>query len=308
MMDNIALKLQDLKKIYDNKFEALKDINLSIKQGDFFALLGVNGAGKTTTINIISGLLPKTAGKVIAFGNDQDDDNTKLKRLIGLMPQEFNFNPFEPIEEILTNQAGYYGIKRSEALERAEELLKKMELWDKRKQMAKTLSGGMKRRLMLARALMHQPKILILDEPSAGVDVEIRLSIWQFLRELNAEGITIILTTHYLEEAEKLCKNIAIIDGGEVITHTSMAELLKQAESRTITLELENQVDDTIKLTDNYRILANNLIEVTLNKEQDISQIILELSKYDIVVKDISHNNNRLENLFLNLTQKQKIQ
>jgi ABC-2 type transport system ATP-binding protein len=308
MMDNIALKLQDLKKIYDNKFEALKDINLSIKQGDFFALLGVNGAGKTTTINIISGLLPKTAGKVIAFGNDQDDDNTKLKRLIGLMPQEFNFNPFEPIEEILTNQAGYYGIKRSEALERAEELLKKMELWDKRKQMAKTLSGGMKRRLMLARALMHQPKILILDEPSAGVDVEIRLSIWQFLRELNAEGITIILTTHYLEEAEKLCKNIAIIDGGEVITHTSMAELLKQAESRTITLELENQVDDAIKLTDNYRILANNLIEVTLNKEQDISQIILELSKYDIVVKDISHNNNRLENLFLNLTQKQKIQ
>jgi ABC-2 type transport system ATP-binding protein len=303
-----ALKITNLIKTYNNKFEALKGINLEIKQGDFFALLGVNGAGKTTTINIISGLLSKTAGKVIAFGNDQDDDNTKLKRLIGLMPQEFNFNPFEPIEEILTNQAGYYGIKRSEALERAEELLKKMELWDKRKQMAKTLSGGMKRRLMLARALMHQPKILILDEPSAGVDVEIRLSIWQFLRELNAEGITIILTTHYLEEAEKLCKNIAIIDGGEVITHTSMAELLKQAESRTITLELENQVDDTIKLTDNYRILANNLIEVTLNKEQDISQIILELSKYDIVVKDISHNNNRLENLFLNLTQKQKIQ
>jgi ABC-2 type transport system ATP-binding protein len=303
-----ALKITNLTKVYNNNFTALKGINLEIKQGDFFALLGVNGAGKTTTINIISGLLPKTAGKVIAFGNDQDDDNTKLKRLIGLMPQEFNFNPFEPIEEILTNQAGYYGIKRSEALERAEELLKKMELWDKRKQMAKTLSGGMKRRLMLARALMHQPKILILDEPSAGVDVEIRLSIWQFLRELNAEGITIILTTHYLEEAEKLCKNIAIIDGGEVITHTSMAELLKQAESRTITLELENQVDDTIKLTDNYRILANNLIEVTLNKEQDISQIILELSKYDIVVKDISHNNNRLENLFLNLTQKQKIQ
>jgi ABC-2 type transport system ATP-binding protein len=303
-----ALKITNLTKVYNNNFTALKGINLEIKQGDFFALLGVNGAGKTTTINIISGLLPKTAGKVIAFGNDQDDDNTKLKRLIGLMPQEFNFNPFEPIEEILTNQAGYYGIKRSEALERAEELLKKMELWDKRKQMAKTLSGGMKRRLMLARALMHQPKILILDEPSAGVDVEIRLSIWQFLRELNAEGITIILTTHYLEEAEKLCKNIAIIDGGEVITHTSMAELLKQAESRTITLELENQVDDAIKLTDNYRILANNLIEVTLNKEQDISQIILELSKYDIVVKDISHNNNRLENLFLNLTQKQKIQ
>jgi ABC-2 type transport system ATP-binding protein len=303
-----ALKITNLTKVYNNNFTALKGINLEIKQGDFFALLGVNGAGKTTTINIISGLLPKTAGKVIAFGNDQDDDNTKLKRLIGLMPQEFNFNPFEPIEEILTNQAGYYGIKRSEALERAEELLKKMELWDKRKQMAKTLSGGMKRRLMLARALMHQPKILILDEPSAGVDVEIRLSIWQFLRELNAEGITIILTTHYLEEAEKLCKNIAIIDGGEVITHTSMAELLKQAESRTIILELENQVDDTIKLTDNYRILANNLIEVTLNKEQDISQIILELSKYDIVVKDISHNNNRLENLFLNLTQKQKIQ
>ncbi len=298
-MNTPALELSSLTKTYANSFTALKGIDLTIEQGDFFALLGSNGAGKTTTINIISGLLPKTSGSVIAHGIDQNQDMNGVKRLIGLMPQEFNFNPFEPIVEILVNQAGYYGINRTTAMNRAEYLLERMELLDKKKNMAKTLSGGMKRRLMLARALMHEPKILILDEPSAGVDVEIRLALWEFLKELNSTGTTIILTTHYLEEAEKLCKNIAMIDAGEVVVNTSMSQLLAQVDSRVITLEVDTTPSEGV-LNDAYTILSDNTLKVSLTKKQSISEIITELAKHGVVVKDIGSMDNRLEQLFMN--------
>ena len=298
-MNTPALELSSLTKTYANSFTALKGIDLTIEQGDFFALLGSNGAGKTTTINIISGLLPKTSGSVIAHGIDQNQDMNGVKRLIGLMPQEFNFNPFEPIVEILVNQAGYYGINRTTAMNRAEYLLERMELLDKKKNMAKTLSGGMKRRLMLARALMHEPKILILDEPSAGVDVEIRLALWEFLKELNSTGTTIILTTHYLEEAEKLCKNIAMIDAGEVVVNTSMSQLLAQVDSRVITLEVDTTPSEGV-LNDAYTILSDNTLKVSLTKKQSISEIITELAKHGVIVKDIGSMDNRLEQLFMN--------
>lgn len=303
-MNTPALVLENVTKRYKNEFQALSGVNLTIDEGDFFALLGANGAGKTTTINIISGLLPKTSGSVSAFGFAQETHPNEVKHLIGLMPQEFNFNSFTPVVEILTNQAGYYGISRTEALPRAEKLLRKMELWEKRNQMAKTLSGGMKRRLMLARALIHRPKILILDEPTAGVDVEIRISLWKFLRELNAEGTTIILTTHYLEEAEKLCKNIAIIDKGKVITHTSMAELLTQVESRTLSLTLAHPLDERVKLDAHYHKIDTTHLQVSLTKEQNISEVVQYLADNNIIVQDIVNSENRLENLFLNLTKK----
>ncbi len=231
-MSNLAIKITNLTKQYSNKTKALSSINLEIKQGDFFALLGSNGAGKTTTIHIICGLLQKTSGNIEVLDINQAKHPTRVKALIGLMGQEFNFSLFEPIEEVLLNQAGYYGIKRADAKIKATELLKKMALFEKKRDIVQTLSGGMKRRLMLARALMHEPKILILDEPTAGVDVEIRHSLWIYLKELNQAGITIILTTHYLEEAEQLCENIAIIDKGKVLLQNKMADLLNQADKK----------------------------------------------------------------------------
>lgn len=233
-----ALAITNLRKTYDNGFTALKGINLSVQQGDFYALLGANGAGKSTTIGIISSLVNKTSGTVSIFGYDLDTQRELAKSQIGLVPQEFNFNVFEPVGEILINQGGYYGIERPIATERAERLLKQLGLWEKRKEQARTLSGGMKRRLMIARALVHEPRLLILDEPTAGVDIEIRRSMWEFLTDLNASGITIILTTHYLEEAESLCRNIGIIAQGQLIENTSMKSLLSRLDTETYVFDL----------------------------------------------------------------------
>ncbi len=301
-----ALSLENLEKIYPNQLKALQGINLSIDPGDFFALLGSNGAGKTTAIGIICGLLNKSAGKVKVFGLDQDTQPNEVKRLIGLMPQEFNFNPFEPIEEILINQAGYYGIGRAQAKQNAKRLLKRMELWDKRLEMAKSLSGGMKRRLMLARALIHQPKILILDEPTAGVDVEIRRSMWQFLTELNKEGLTIILTTHYLEEAESLCRNIAILDHGQIISRSSMKQLLSKVSQQTLILEMAEVLPETLQV-DGLMLekLDEHSLQIVIDQALDITDVVAKLAEQQVKVKHIRSVQNRLETLFLNLT-KQK--
>lgn len=301
-----ALSLENLEKIYPNQLKALQGINLSIDSGDFFALLGSNGAGKTTAIGIICGLLNKSSGKVKVFGLDQDTQPNEVKRLIGLMPQEFNFNPFEPIEEILINQAGYYGIGRTQAKQNAERLLKRMELWDKRLEMAKSLSGGMKRRLMLARALIHQPKILILDEPTAGVDVEIRRSMWQFLTELNKEGLTIILTTHYLEEAESLCRNIAILDHGKIISQSSMKQLLSKVSQQTLILEMAEALPEVLQV-DGLMLekLDEHSLQIVIDQALDITDVVAKLAEQQVKVKHIRSVQNRLETLFLNLT-KQK--
>jgi ABC-2 type transport system ATP-binding protein len=299
-----ALEIQNLTKIYNNKFQALQGIDLRIQEGDFFALLGSNGAGKTTTINIIAGLLNKTSGDIKAFGMSQNADKNSVKRLVGLMPQEFNFNPFEPIEEILINQAGYYGIDKKTATNRAVELLKEMQLFAKRKEMAKSLSGGMKRRLMLARALMHSPKILILDEPTAGVDVEIRKHLWEFLKKLNNTGTTIILTTHYLEEAEQLCRNIAIIDKGKVIESSPMKTLLAKANNSTIQIETTTAIEQ-IDLDDIFTKIDTHTLHTEIGTHTNVSDIITLLHKKNIQVKTVNNLENRLENLFVALTKKQ---
>jgi len=236
---NKALEISNLNKTYKNGFTALNSVSLSVEKGDFFALLGANGAGKSTLIGIISSLVNKSSGDVSIHGFDLEMQRSEAKAMIGLVPQEFNFNVFEPVEEILLNQAGYYGVPRKEARIRAQQLLEQLELWGKRRSMASELSGGMKRRLMIARALIHRPKLLILDEPTAGVDIEIRRSMWDFLKQLNAAGITIILTTHYLEEAESLCRNIAIINKGDIVENTSMKSLLSRLQTQTFVLDLK---------------------------------------------------------------------
>lgn len=233
-----ALEINNLKKVYGSGVEALRGIDLSVKEGDFYALLGPNGAGKSTTIGIITSLVNKTSGKVNVFGYDLDTDLVRAKQQIGLVPQEFNFNPFETVQQIVVNQAGYYGVSRKEAMKRSEKYLKQSNLWEKRNVRARMLSGGMKRRLMIARSLMHEPRLLILDEPTAGVDIELRREMWEFLRELNEHGTTIILTTHYLEEAEMLCRNIGIIQSGELIENTSMKELLSKLQFETFIFDL----------------------------------------------------------------------
>jgi ABC-2 type transport system ATP-binding protein len=238
-----ALKISQLKKTYDNNFQALKGIDIEVKKGDFFALLGANGAGKSTAIGIICSLVNKTEGDIEVFGYNIDTQREQVQEHIGLVPQEFNFNIWEPVLEIILNQAGYYGIDRNTAKQRAEELLKHLDLWDKRNELAQNLSGGMKRRLMIARALIHNPKLLILDEPTAGVDIEIRRSMWGFLSQLNKAGTTIILTTHYLEEAESMCNNIAIINKGKVIESTSMKELLSRLQVETFVLDLKEPLE-----------------------------------------------------------------
>lgn len=301
----VALSIQNLTKTYSNNLVALKGINLNVEQGDFFALLGSNGAGKTTAIGIICGLLNKTSGSVEVLGINQGDQANEVKRLIGLMPQEFNFNPFEPIEEILINQAGYHGITRTDAKKQAEILLKKMQLWDKRSNIAKSLSGGMKRRLMLARALIHQPQILILDEPTAGVDVEIRRSMWAYLKELNANGMTIILTTHYLEEAESLCRNIAILNEGAMIEQTSMKKLLSKANQQVLILENSKKLPQEITVNNfNYERLDDYSLQVILGSEVSITEVLQVLSGQGIDINHIRSTQNRLETLFLCLTNK----
>jgi len=301
----VALSIQGLQKTYANQLQALKGIDLHVEQGDFFALLGSNGAGKTTAIGIICGLLNKTRGNVEVLGLNQDMHANEVKRLIGLMPQEFNFNPFEPVEEILINQAGYHGITRANARIQAEILLKKMQLWDKRLDMAKSLSGGMKRRLMLARALIHQPKILILDEPTAGVDVEIRRSMWAYLKELNSKGMTIILTTHYLEEAESLCRNIAILNEGEVVEQTSMKKLLSKVAHQVIILESISVLPEHIKENGfECERLDDYSLQVVLGADINITDVLQNLAKQGVSVDHVRSAQNRLETLFLRLTKK----
>ena len=297
-----ALEITNLNKTYGNGFTALKGVSLSVEKGDFFALLGANGAGKSTMIGIISSLVNKTSGEVSIHGFDLDSQRSEAKAMIGLVPQEFNFNVFEPVEEILLNQAGYYGVTRKEAKVRAKQLLEQLELWDKRSNMASELSGGMKRRLMIARALIHRPQLLILDEPTAGVDIEIRRSMWDFLKKLNEAGITIILTTHYLEEAESLCRNIAIINKGDIVENTSMKALLSHLQTETFILDLKEPLE-TLPETDEFilRQIDPNTLEVELNKEYSINRIFEVLNANGIRVSSLRNKTNRLEELFIDL-------
>ena len=299
----LALSTDYLAKTYSNNLEALKGINLSVEQGDFFALLGSNGAGKTTAIGIISGLLKSTSGEVEINGLNQKNHSNEVKKMVGLMPQEFNFNPHEPNIEILINQAGYFGIPRKEAKIQAEVLLKKMELWDRRFDVAQSLSGGMKRRLMLARALIHKPKILILDEPTAGVDVEIRQSMWKYLTQLNNEGMTIILTTHYLEEAESLCRNIAILNNGEIVEQSNMKKLLARAKRQVIIIDTIEKISGQIEISDcDCEVIDENTLQVSQGEGVSISDVVGSLSEQNIQISHLRSSQNRLEVLFLSLT------
>lgn len=300
-----ALSIRQLTKIYANGFQALKGLDMDVAEGDFFALLGPNGAGKSTTIGILSTLVNKTSGTVSVFGHDLDADPAGLKRCLGLVPQEFNFGQFEKVFDIVVTQAGYYGIKPKIARERAEKYLTQLGLWDKRDVMSRMLSGGMKRRLMIARALVHEPRLLILDEPTAGVDIELRRSMWNFLTELNAQGITIILTTHYLEEAEQLCRNIAIIDHGEIIRHTSMRELLKTLHVETFLLDLR-QAQTVAPSLDGFpmRLLDGQTLEVQVEKTQSLNDLFAQLTAADIDVLSMRNKTNRLEELFVSLVEK----
>ncbi len=302
-----ALQIHNLQKTYANGMVALKGVNLEVQQGDFFALLGPNGAGKSTTIGILCSLVNKTAGSVKAFGVDLDEDPAWVKSQIGLVPQEFNFNIFQPVGEILINQAGYYGISRKAATERAEHCLKELDLWDKRFDMAKELSGGMKRRLMIARALVHRPKLLILDEPTAGVDIEIRRSMWRFMQQINAQGTTIILTTHYLEEAESLCNNIAIIDAGVTIEQTSMRDLLRRLHTETFVLYLDTQVETLPDCGDyEVRLIDPTTLEVDIHKDQSMNELFAILSACNIHVLSMKNKSNRLEQLFMSMLHNNK--
>lgn len=298
-----ALSVSNLKKIYKNDVVALAGINLEVDQGDFFALLGKNGAGKSTTIGILCSLVNKTEGKVSIFGHDIDTELENAKACIGIVPQEMNFNPFEKIIQIVLNQAGYYGIPRKIAEQRAEHYLKKMGIWGKRNQIALRLSGGMKRRLMIARALMNEPKLLILDEPTAGVDIELRHHLWEFLTELNRQGTTIILTTHYLEEAEHLCKNVAIIDRGTIIEHAEMKELINRVPMQTIILDLEKPIAESLQL-DPYscRALDNLTLEIDIKKNLSINALFDLLNEQKITITGMRNKTNRLEELFVQLT------
>ncbi len=300
-----ALTLKNLSKTFPNGVTALSGIDLTVHQGDFFALLGPNGAGKSTAIGIISSLINKTGGQVSVFGHDIDDELNLVKKHIGLVPQEFNFNVFEPLEEIIINQGGYYGLPRKQARQRSEVLLKKLHLWEKRKDIARNLSGGMKRRLMIARALVHEPKLLILDEPTAGVDVEIRHAMWSFLQQINAAGTTIILTTHYLEEAENLCRNIAIIDQGKILQNTSMKNLLGQLNTETFVLDLK-QAHTTAPALAGYpvRLRDQYCLEVDVLKEQNMNDLFSELKQQNIEVLSMRNKVNRLEELFMSILKK----
>jgi ABC-2 type transport system ATP-binding protein len=301
-----ALSIRDLRKSYANQFEALKGISLDVNQGDFFALLGPNGAGKSTTIGIISSLVRKTSGSVKIFDVDIDQNFPAAKKFLGVVPQEFNFNLFEKVEDILIQQAGYYGLPAKEAKPRVEYYLGKLDLLDKRRTPARMLSGGMKRRLMIARALVHQPKLLILDEPTAGVDIELRRGMWEFLREINDAGTTIILTTHYLEEAENLCRQIAIIDGGEIIHNTSIKHLLQQLNKETFIFDSTHfaQLPDLPGFT--CRLVDNHSIEVDLVKGQNLNQVFQLLNDQQITITSMRNKSNRLEELFVSLVQANK--
>ena len=299
-----ALSIRDLRKTFSGGVEALKGIDLSVESGDFFALLGPNGAGKSTTLGILSSLVRKTSGKVSIFGVDIDDNPALAKTYLGVVPQEFNFNQFEKVGDIVRTQAGYYGIPPNKADENAERYLRELGLWDKRESPARMLSGGMKRRLMIARALVHEPRVLILDEPTAGVDIELRRSMWTFMERINEQGVTIILTTHYLEEAEALCRNIAIIDGGRILQNTTKRDLLQQLSVETFILDVAPE-PDTIPELEGYRCSRNEegslLLEV--KKGQGLNSAFRQLSQQGIDVLSMRNRSNRLEELFLRLVQ-----
>ena len=301
-----ALEISDLHKTYASGLQALKGISMQVDQGDFFALLGPNGAGKSTCIGIISGLVNKTSGTVKIFGHSIDEDFIVAKSLLGSVPQEFNFNTFEPVDEIIINQAGFYGVPPRRARVETEHYLKQLGLWQHRKSQARRLSGGMKRRLMIARALIHKPRLLILDEPTAGVDIELRRSMWDFLERINEQGTTIILTTHYLEEAERMCRNIAIIDHGNIIHNSSMKQLLKQLNSETFVLYLRDELDQAPALEhfDNVVKLDPYSIEVEVPDKLSINDLIHDLESRGIVVERMRNKVNRLEELFVKMTSK----
>lgn len=300
-----ALVIKNLAKTYKGGVEALKGINLEVEQGDFYALLGPNGAGKSTTIGVISSLVNKTSGQVEVFGHCLDSELEAAKQHIGLVPQEFNFNQFETVLQVVVNQAGYYGVPRSIALERAEKYLTQLELWGKRNDKSRELSGGMKRRLMIARALMHQPKLLILDEPTAGVDIELRRSMWDFLQNLNAEGVTIILTTHYLEEAEMLCRNIGIINHGVIVQDTSMKALLAKLNLETFIFDLPANSPEFNLTGFGYRRIDDHTVEVDVERGSALNGIFSQLTEQQISVLSMRNKANRLEELFLNLVSKE---
>ena len=300
-----ALSLRNLCKTYGTGVHALKGIDLDVEQGDFFALLGPNGAGKTTLIGIATSLVNKTAGSLAIFGHDIDRELEAAKACVGVVPQEMNFNMFESPQTILVNQAGFYGIERKVARERAEKYLKELQLWDKRDKMSRSLSGGMKRRLMIARALMNEPRLLILDEPTAGVDIEIRRSMWEFLRGINEQGTTIILTTHYLEEAETLCRNIAIINGGLIAERDRMSTLLRKLQAETFVLNLREAVR-SVPLVPGYEfdLIDEHTLEVEVSKEQSLNEVFAKLTEQGIGVLSMRNKVNRLEELFMKLVER----
>ena len=304
-----ALSIQGLEKVYGNGFKALKGIDLTVQRGDFFALLGPNGAGKSTTLGIVSSLVQKTQGRVEIMGHDLVTDSFAAKRCLGVVPQEFNFNQFEKVYDIVITQAGYYGLTAKEVADYAEVLLRALDLWDKRNELSRMLSGGMKRRLMIARALIHKPQVLILDEPTAGVDIELRRSMWEFMQELNEQGTTIILTTHYLEEAEQLCKNIAIINQGEIITNTSVRDLLGQLTTETFVFDVEGDLSRLPELPQ-YQVaqVADDCLEITMEKGQSLNDVFVILNDADLQVRSMRTKANRLEELFVSLVQKHEDQ
>ena len=304
-MSQFALEITDLKKTYDSDVVALKGINLSVKEGDFFALLGPNGAGKSSTIGIIASLVTKTAGTVKIFDIDTDLNFPEAKRLLGVVSQEINFNNFEKVIDIVTTQAGFYGIPLKESKLKTEITLKRLGLWEKRNEQARTLSGGFKRRLMIAKALIHEPRLLILDEPTAGVDIELRREMWDFLKEINAQGTTIILTTHYLEEAEQLCKNIAIIDHGELVENTSMKDLLSRLDVQGFVLDIDKALDQPPSIP-NFPITLEDstTLNVAIKKDQSINDLFDQLSALGISVSSMRNESNRLEEMFIEMVKK----
>ena len=299
-----ALSIHNLHKVYDSGFEALKGVDLEVQPGDFFALLGPNGAGKSTTIGVICSLVKKTSGEVSIFGTDIDQNFSLAKQDIGVVPQEFNFNQFEKVFDIVKTQAGYFGLPIKLAEQRAEKYLKQLGLWDKRNQPSRSLSGGMKRRLMIARALVHEPKLLILDEPTAGVDIELRRSMWLFLKEINAKGVTIILTTHYLEEAESLCRNVAIIDRGRIVQNTSTKELLRQLTKEVFILDTQEELTALPPIGDYQgQLIDSHTFEVVVEKHQSLNPLFTSLSESGIQVVSMRNKANRLEELFVSLVE-----
>jgi len=301
----LALSIKNLTKTYKNGVVALKGIDLEIQKGDFYALLGPNGAGKSTTIGIIASLVNKTSGEVKIFGKDLETELSEAKAFLGLVPQEFNFNQFEKVYDVVMTQAGYYGIHRKLAHERTEKYLKQLGLWEKKDSVSRTLSGGMKRRLMIARALVHEPRLLILDEPTAGVDIELRRSMWAFLRDLNKKGTTIILTTHYLEEAESLCRNVAIIDHGKIMVDKPVEEVLSTLSTETFVFDLKEPIPESVKLNAfKLKKVGEMCIEVDIDKSQSLNDFFIALANENIIVLSMRNKANRLEEFFISLVEK----